>query len=253
MPAATLFDEEFLRKLEALRLAVRRAISGRREGERATRRRGGSSDFVSHRGYAQGDEFRAIDWNLYGRLGQLYVKEFAREEALPATLAVDTTRSMEPKFDFARRLGAVLALVAAREAPSGLLRDVEALRLGDPFSVPEARHGLLLVVSDLWDEGLKARLDRSRAEKAVIHVLSPEELAPALSGKVRLVDAETGESRVRFVGDEERREYARLLAEHCAAWKRWCFDREIGYLRCSSETPIEEVAGIYLREAGVLE
>jgi uncharacterized protein (DUF58 family) len=253
MPAAELFDEEFLRKLETLRLAVRRALSGRREGERASKRRGGSVDFASHRTYVQGDEFRAIDWNLYGRLGQLYVKEFAKQEALPVALAVDTSLSMAPKFDFARRLGAALALVAAREASSGLLRDVESLRLGAPFEVPEARHGVLVVVSDLWDEGLRGRLDRSKAERAVVHVLSPEELDPPLSGKLRLVDAESGETRVRFVGDEERREYARLLAEHCAAWKRWCFDREIGYLRCSSAQPFDEVVQVYLREAGVLE
>ena len=83
--------------------------------------------------------------------------------------------------------------------------------------------------------------------------LSPEELEPPLSGKLKLVDAETGESCVRFVGDEERAEYRRLLADHCAAWKKWCFDREINYLRCASSTPLEEVVHVYLREAGVLE
>src|SRR5579862_8947365 len=98
------FDEGFLRKLEALRLAVRRSISGRREGERLTKRRGGSSDFTSHRSYTQGDEFRAIDWNLYGRLGVLYVKEFTREEALTVRLAMATPHSMAPKYEFARRL-----------------------------------------------------------------------------------------------------------------------------------------------------
>jgi len=253
MPPGALFDEDFLRTLEGLRLAVRRAVTGRREGERATRRRGGSEEFVTHRAYSQGDEIRAIDWNLYGRLGQLYVKEFARADALPVALAVDTSLSMTPKFDFARRLGAALALVASREAPPGLLRRLEGLRLGEPFEVPDATHGVLLVVSDLWDEGLRGRLDRSRAERALVHVLSPEELDPALAGKLRLVDAESGESRVRFVGDEERREYRRLLEEHCASWKRWCFEREIAYLRCSSATPVEDVVRLHLREAGVLE
>ena len=73
------------------------------------------------------------------------------------------------------------------------------------------------------------------------------------SGKVRLVDAETGEARTRFVGEDEKREYARLLAEHCAAWKTWCFDREINYVRCSSSAPLEEVVRVWLRESGVLE
>jgi uncharacterized protein (DUF58 family) len=247
------FDEAFLRKLEALRLAVRRSISGRREGERLTKRRGGSSDFTSHRSYTQGDEFRAIDWNLYGRLGILYVKEFTREEALTVRLAIDTSPSMGPKFEFARRLGAALALVANDEAPCIPLPEIENLQLGAPFAVPTVPRGLAIVVSDLWDEGLKAQLQRIRAETAVIHVLSPEELDPPLSGKLKIVDAETGEGVVRFVGEEERSAYRRLLGEHCEAWKRWCFDREMNYLRCSSSTPLEDVVQVYLREAGVLE
>jgi uncharacterized protein (DUF58 family) len=248
-----LFDEDFLRRLEALRFAVRRSILGRREGERLTRRRGGSAEFISHRSYAQGDEFRAIDWNLYGRLGQLYVKEFAREEALGVRLLVDTTSSMAPKFDFARKLGAALALVANQESPSVPLAEIEALRLGAPFRVPLVSRGIALVVSDLWDETLRQDLMRLRVETAVVHVLSPEELSPALEGKVRLTDAETGESIVRFVGAEERAAYGRLLAEHCEGWKKWCFDREINYLRCASDRPLEEVVQVFLREAGVLQ
>ena len=250
---AALFDEPFLRKLEALRFAVRRAVSGRREGDRLTRKRGGSAEFTSHRSYSQGDDFRAIDWNLYGRLGQLYVKEFSREEALPVRLVIDTTASMAPKFDFARRLGAALALVANQEALGVPLGSIEALRVGDPFEVPPQAHGLLVLVSDLWDESLRERLPAVRAEKALIHVLSPEEADPPLSGKVRLVDAETGEACVRFVGEEERSEYRRLLAAHCESWKRWCFDREINYLRATSDRPLEEVVQVYLREAGILE
>ena len=248
-----LFDEAFLRRLETLRFTVRRSISGRREGDRLTRRRGGAAEFTSHRSYSQGDDFRAIDWNLYGRLGQLYVKEFSREEALPVRLLVDTTASMAPKFDFARRLGAALALVANQEAPAVPLGEIEALRLGTPLEVPPLARGLLVFVSDLWDESLRERLLRVRAEKAVIHVLSPEEAAPTLSGKVRLVDAETGEACVRFVGEEERAGYRRLLAAHCEAWKRWCFDHEINYLRATSDLPLEEVVEVYLREAGILE
>jgi uncharacterized protein (DUF58 family) len=247
------FDEGFLRKLEALRLAVRRSISGRREGERLTKRRGGSSDFTSHRSYTQGDEFRAIDWNLYGRLGMLYVKEFTREEALTVRISIDTSPSMAPKFQFAQRLGAALALVANREAPSMPLPEIENLKLGATYAVPTVPRGLAIVVSDLWDEELKAQILRIRAETAVIHVLSSQEMEPSYSGKLKLVDSETGASVVRFVGEEERAAYRRLLAEHCAAWKRWCFDREINYLRCTSTTPLEDVVQVYLREAGVLE
>ncbi len=250
---SALFDDAFLRKLESLRLAARRAVNGRREGERATRRRGGSAEFVSHRPYVQGDDLRAIDWNLYGRLGQLYVKEFARQEALPVRIAVDTTASMAPKFDYARRLALALALIANEESPTVRMPELEALRLGAPFALPVVSRGLLLVVSDLWDDELRRELMKSRAEKALIHVLAPEEVEPPFAGKLRLVDAETGESRVRFVGEEEKGEYARLLAEHAAAWKTWCFDRGINYVRCSSSTPLEDLVQVWLRESGVLE
>jgi len=248
-----LFDEAFLRKLEGLRLTLRRTISGRREGERLSKRRGGASDFRSHRSYTQGDEFRAIDWNIYGRLGLLYVKEYTREEALTVRLAIDTSASMAPKFEFARRLGAALALVANQEAPSIPLPEIEHLKLGTPFRVPTVPRGLAIVVSDLWDDSMRAQLLGVRAETAVLHVLSPEELDPPLSGKLRLVDSESGDSVVRFVGEEERAAYRALLADHCAAWKKWCFDHEMNYLRCSSSTPIEEIVQVYLREAGGLE
>jgi uncharacterized protein (DUF58 family) len=247
------FDEAFLRRLEALRFAVRRSVAGRREGERLGRRRGGASEFQTHRSYSQGDEFRAIDWNLYGRLGQLYVKEFTREEALEVRVLVDTSASMAPKFEFARRLGAALAVVAREESSSPALEGVDRLRLGQPFRIPDVARGLALVVSDLWDDDLRRDLLRLRGETAVIHVLSPEELDPPYSGKLRLRDAETGEERVRFVGEEERAEYRRRLAEHCEGWKRWCFDREINYLRCSSAAELEDVVSVYLREAGVIE
>jgi hypothetical protein len=94
---------------------------------------------------------------------------------------------------------------------------------------------------------------KSRGEKAILHVLAAEEVEPPFNGKMKLVDAESGEVRTRFVGEEERRAYARLLAEHCAAWKTWCFDREINYVRCSTATPLEEVVRVWLRESGVLE
>src|SRR5579862_9040902 len=157
------FAVGLLGKLEALRLAVPRPISGRREGERLTKRRGGSSDFPSPRSYTQGDEFRAIDWNLYGRLGMLYVKEFTREEALTVRLAIDTSPSMAPKFQFAQRLGAALALVADHEAPSMPLPEIENLKLGTPFQVPTVPRGLAIVVSDLWDE----RSEERRVGKSV--------------------------------------------------------------------------------------
>ena len=58
------------------------------------------------------------------------------------------------------------------------LAEMESLRIGAPFAIPTVPRGLAIVVSDLWDEGLRSQLLRLRSETAVIHVLSPEELEP---------------------------------------------------------------------------
>ena len=49
---ATLFDEAFLRRLEALELASRRLTAGRMKGERRSLRRGQSVEFADYRNYS---------------------------------------------------------------------------------------------------------------------------------------------------------------------------------------------------------
>ena len=118
-PAAAndlVFDEEFLRKLEHLELLARKMLRGLLRGERTASRRGRGLEFHDFRGYRPGDDFRHIDWNIYARLDQLFLKLHASEEDLTLHLIVDTSASMgfgEPsKFDHARRLAAALACIA---------------------------------------------------------------------------------------------------------------------------------------------
>ncbi len=110
------FDDEFLRKLERLELLARKIFRGLLRGERTTSRRGRGLEFSDFRQYRPGDDFRHIDWNIYSRLDQLFLKLHASEEDLTLHLVVDASASMgfgEPsKFDHARRLAAALAYIA---------------------------------------------------------------------------------------------------------------------------------------------
>jgi uncharacterized protein (DUF58 family) len=110
-----LFGEEFLRRLEMLRLVLVRAAGSRDEGLRLAGRAGGTGEFREHRNYVFGDEPRYIDWNLYGRLEKLYLKEFTPEHEGRALVLLDTSASMTagPKFDFARRLAAAVGYLAS--------------------------------------------------------------------------------------------------------------------------------------------
>ena len=110
------FDEEFLRKLEQLELLARKIFRGQLRGERTTTRRGRGLELTDFRHYWPGDDFRNIDWNIYSRLDQLFLKLHASEEDLTLHLVVDTSASMgfgnPSKFDYARRLAAALGYVA---------------------------------------------------------------------------------------------------------------------------------------------
>jgi len=80
--AGLVFDDEFLRKLERLELLARKMFRGLLRGEHATPRRGRGLEFSDFRHYRPGDDFRHIDWNIYSRLDQLFLKLHASEEDL---------------------------------------------------------------------------------------------------------------------------------------------------------------------------
>src|SRR5262245_21906482 len=77
-----LFDEAFLKKLEYLHLLARKAFSGQTRADRRTKKVGSGIEFADHRRYSIGDDFRYIDWNIYGRLDRLLLRLFEEEEDL---------------------------------------------------------------------------------------------------------------------------------------------------------------------------
>lgn len=111
-----LLTPELLRRLEQFQLlAARRAKSSAR-GERRSRARGQSVEFADYRPYVHGDDFRYLDWNLYGRLERLFLKLYEEERELPVRIFLDASESMTfgtpRKFDFARQIAAALGYVA---------------------------------------------------------------------------------------------------------------------------------------------
>src|SRR5262245_33884203 len=113
MNADVLFDAEFLGTLEQLRVASTRVIAGYGRGNRMGRHRGRGIEFADYRPYAQGDDFRHIDWSAYQRLNRLLLRLYDEEQALTVHLLLDCSRSMgeHHKFDRARRIAAALCYI----------------------------------------------------------------------------------------------------------------------------------------------
>lgn len=107
---------ELLRRLEQFQLLAQRRAKSSAKGERRSRARGQSVEFADYRNYTAGDDFRYIDWNLFGRLDRLFLKLYEEERELPVTIFLDSSESMTfgtpPKFDFARQVAAAVGYVA---------------------------------------------------------------------------------------------------------------------------------------------
>jgi len=141
---------ELLKQVKGLALRTRGVVDSLFSGEFRSVFRGQGMEFAEVRAYEQGDDFRAIDWNVSARLGAPYVKTFTEERELTLLLVVDqsaSTRVGSPVTKAARsvEVAAVLALAGAREQDR-----VGALLFSDRVEhiVPPAkgrRHALRLI------------------------------------------------------------------------------------------------------------
>ena len=110
-----LLDSDFMARLDALDVFSRKMLQGKLQGERRSKRRGQSVEFADHRPYVAGDDLRFVDWNIYGRLNQLFLKLFLEEQDLTVHIMMDISSSVslgEPAKElFIRKLAAALGYV----------------------------------------------------------------------------------------------------------------------------------------------
>ena len=112
---------EVLRQVKGIELRTRSLVNSLFTGEYRSVFRGQGIEFAEVRAYQQGDDFRAIDWNVSARMGTPFVKEFMEERELTLLLIVDHSGSLHfgrpaSKAGMAVEIGAVLALAAARHS-----------------------------------------------------------------------------------------------------------------------------------------
>ncbi len=69
-----IFNEEFLKEIEKLYIISKKVFAGRLRAERRTKKLGSGVEFAEHRQYTPGDDFRYIDWNIYGRMDKLFLR-----------------------------------------------------------------------------------------------------------------------------------------------------------------------------------
>ena len=112
----TLFDDEFLKKLEYLNLVSNRMIPGHLHGEhRAKKKTDSGIEFADYRQYVSGEDTKNVDWRTYLRTDKLILRLFEEDADLPIYIFFDASASMDygapAKFDYARKISAALCYV----------------------------------------------------------------------------------------------------------------------------------------------
>lgn len=289
--AEELFDEEFQRRLEVLAIASRRAYAGKTRAERRSKKVGSGIEFADHREYAPGDDFRAIDWNVYQRTGRLLVRLFEEEEDLEVHLLVDTSASMgaSGKLDYAKRVAAALAYVGLSNldrvaldtlsdglgpvlqatrgkrrifrvfsflSQLGPTRQTDLTAAARAFVARTRRRGVAILISDLYDPlGVDGALDVLRHggfELSVLHIVDAREASLDLSGDVRIVDTETGSGLDVTITPRLLARYAQLYAARHEHLRSLCRDKQVLYERLDVSTPFDDAVLHLLRRGGVL-
>jgi uncharacterized protein (DUF58 family) len=278
-----------LTALGDLELVARVTVDGMLSGLHDSPFHGYSAEFSQYRHYRPGDDLKYVDWKLFARTDRIYTKQYRETTNLVAQLVVDASQSMAfrgrtgvAKIEIARIAAAALAfLIAGQGDAIGLVtydtnvRHYVPSRIGQSYlrtvlatlagmqasgttsavqSVRRSvdlltRRGLLILISDLYDEeeGVEAELRRAVRmghEVALFHVLTRDELEFPFDADVELEDLESG--RKVLTGSAAAADYRHAFAEFLERWHARCARDRIDYTRVVTDQPLDAALRSYL-------
>ena len=107
------------------------------------------------------------------------------------------------------------------------------------------RRGLVVLISDLFDpRGFTNGLNVLKFQKHdlfIIHIIDEREAEPTLLGDYHLVDVETDQLRPVTVNESHIKRYKALFQKYCDDLDRYCVQREIGFIRTTTQLPFDEL------------
>lgn len=273
-----MIDTAFLSQLDRFSLVVRKRVTSSFTGQRKSLSIGKGISFQDHRIYAPGDDFRRIDWKVYARTDDLYIKNYEEEKNLTVHIILDYSASMDfgkpiKKFDYACMLGVGFAYLA--------MKDNERFQFStfsDELNVFKSSRGksqLVIMIDHLNNLKIKGKSNLKDAiyqykrfidsksviiiisdflidikdiedslyflgdhEIKVIQVLHPVERNLNLVGDFNLKDSETGEKLRTYISPRLKQYYQKLLEEHIAKIEEICNKLKINFYSLTTDTPI---------------
>jgi uncharacterized protein (DUF58 family) len=164
----------------------------------------------------------------------------------------DRLTQTSPPLRGRRSLWRLLDFLGKIEAagPSDLARAMK------DFSVRSSGKGIVVLLSDFMDkggyeQGLRYLVAR-QLDVYAIQILSQEELEPAITGDLQLVDAEDADLAEVTVTGPLLKRYQQNLAAYRAALYEFCTRRGVACLSTSNQVPFDRLVLSSLRQRGLV-
>lgn len=284
-----LIDPKTLAALGDLSLAARTVVDGFMFGVHHSRLAGAGLEFSQYRSYQPGDDPRRLDWKLFARSDRYFLRDAETDTSVTLRLVLDASASMAQeengltKFDYARMIAAVLALLAHRQGDAvglyaiangdvsvlppqrpqqHLHRVLHTLEQLTPAGVwPEwermqglftagGQRGIVVIVTDLHERHdeirtLATKLTALRHEVLLLHVMGGMEREFRYRGVVTFEEIETGR-RIEVDADAVRDAYLAAMEIELKRLRRSLEDVGVDYAAFSLDQPLDLALRHYL-------
>ena len=273
-----MINASFFKELDRFNIVVKKRVTSSYTGPRRSVLSGRGVMFKDHRIYAPGDDIRSIDWKVYARTDDLYIKNYEEEKNLVVHSITDASASMNfgksiSKFDYAAMLGVGFGYLSLKEnekfqfstfadklevfppkrgvphllsmvdhlnsqKPKGVSRFKDALQ---QYKKVIGSRALLFIISDFLipiEEIREALYRIGDHEVNIIQVLDPVEIELSMQGDFRLKDSETGQKMLLHVSQKLKNEYSHMLEDHQGKIQEVCNKLNMKFYSIATETPI---------------
>lgn len=254
---------------------VRKRVSTAYSGSRRSILKGRGMEPVSYREYTMGDDFKTIDWKVYGRTEKLFVKEFEEEKSLTTHILLDSSKSMDfqNKFEYASMLALGFAYLVTKDNEKfGISTFSEEINITKPkrgrgylslnidtlnnmelsgatmfdyciekYASMIKSRSLVFIISDFMTdvEAVQNAIFRlGDNELVLIQVLDPVEMSLDLGGEAKLIDLETGANLDIYSSPRLRSEYGKRMDDHIAKIKETCVQVGADFHTVTTDKPV---------------
>lgn len=273
-----MINTDFLKQLDRFHLVVKKRVTSNYIGPRRSIAAGRGLTFKDHRIYSPGDDIRLIDWKVFARTDDLYVKTYEEDRNLTVHIIMDCSASMgfgKPlsKFDYTAMLGVGFGFLSMKDNEKFQFSTfAEKLDVFQPrrgmsqlasmvFHLNNIKNGgnskildsiiqykklvgsrsLLVLISDFLmdiDKVIESLYILGDHEVKIIQILDPIEKKFTMQGDFKLIDSESKQMLRTYISPRLRVKYQQMLDSHMAKIEETCNKLGFRFYSITTDTPI---------------